>query len=503
MHQNEPKPKKLVVVLGDQLYPKIKQDFPPQDFALFMAEDFELCTHFKYHKHKLIFFLGSMRRWAEARRAEGYTVFYHGLNEDELETTLLDRLSNFIQENGQDEIHYYSVDDQFFERKLQTFADQLQLQLCPLDSPKFLFTRSDFQDYLNEGKKPFLKTYYQRQRKALKVLLDGNADPIGGRWSFDEANRKKLPKNHHAPMPIAFGSNKTIEEVSVLVDTLFPDHPGSTKNFNWASSREEALQVLDQFIEEKFENFGPYEDAFEAEEVFLYHSTLSPYLNIGLICPEEVLNKVISHWEKEDTHYPSVEGFVRQIIGWREFIRGMDQNYDFNKNHFGFQRKLKKQWYEAKTGIPPLDDSIRKAQNYAYTHHIERLMVIGNLMLMSEVNPNEVYKWFMEMYIDSADWVMAPNVMGMSQFADGGSFATKPYIAGSNYLRKMSHYPKGDWCDIVDGLYWRFIDRQRETFAKNHRMGMMLATLNKMDKERKAHIFKAAEEWIANVTYTE
>ena len=191
---------------------------------------------------------------------------------------------------------------------------------------------------------------------------------------------------------------------------------------------------------------------------------------------------------------------MRQIMGWREFLRGIYHYYDLEENYFNHQRKLTKAWYEGTTGIPPLDDTIKKAQQYGYTHHIERLMVAGNLMLMSGLHPQEVYRWFMEMYVDSADWVMAPNVFGMSQFAEGGIFATKPYISGSNYLKKMSDYGQGDWCDIVDGLYWGFIDRHRETFAKNQRMGMMLATLKRMNPEKKERIFKAAEAWIQKVT---
>lgn len=503
MSEDSPAAKDSLLILGDQLFPDLKDHFPPEEFQIIMLEDFGLCRHFKYHKHKLIFFLASMRRWAEERRTEGYTVLYRELSLATKNQGFFEGLSDILKESASnDTLHGYEIDDAFFEQELMKFARRSDLSLELHTTKKFLFSREDFENYLSEKKKPFLKTYYERQRKALKVLVASNGEPFGGKWSFDEDNRKKLPANHKGPLPLSFNRSREQVEVSKVVDELFNDHPGNSETFNWATNRSEALIVLEQFLNEKFDNFGPYEDAFEAQEVFLYHSTLSPYLNIGLLTPEEVLKACLNHFEKHDTHYPSVEGFVRQLMGWREFIRGMDRNFDFSGNHFGFHRKLKSCWYEGKTGIPPLDDSIKKANKTAYTHHIERLMVIGNIMLMTELDPQEVYRWFMEMYIDSADWVMAPNVLGMSQFADGGIFATKPYIAGSNYMRKMSHYPKGDWCDIVDGLYWRFIDRQRETFAKNHRMGMMLATLNKMNPERKEHIFKAAENWIEKVSFT-
>ncbi len=497
------KPAELLVILGDQLFPNLKDhlgDSTPE--MIFMAEAQDLASHFKYHKQKLIFFFASMRRWAKAREEEGFTVQYHKINEADQSLSFTDKLEKYLKDVAKPhKIKCFEIDDHFMHEAIEKLCADLKVELEFIESPKFLFKRADFSEYLNSTKKPFLKNYYQRQREALKLLLDENGDPLGGKWSFDESNRKKLPKDHQPPMPLQFEHDELLKELIEIVDELFPDHPGKAKCFNWATSREQALAVLEQFLNEKFELFGPYEDALEPGQVFLYHSTLSPYLNIGLLEPREVLEAILEKFENDDVHYPSVEGFVRQLVGWREFISGMYHEFDFNKNYFGFSRKMKKAWYEANTGIPPLDDSINKVQEHGYNHHIERLMVLGNIMLMCELDPQEVYAWFMEMYIDSADWVMAANVMGMSQFADGGSFATKPYIAGSNYLRKMSHYPKGEWCDIVDGLYWRFIDRQRETFASNHRMGMMLATLKKMDPDRKERIFKAAENWIESVSF--
>ncbi|MEM9328729.1 MAG: FAD-binding domain-containing protein, partial [Bacteroidota bacterium] len=259
----------------------------------------------------------------------------------------------------------------------------------------------------------------------------------------------------------------------------------------------------DLFLKERFDQFGPYEDAIDQQGVFLFHSVLSPYMNMGLLTPEEVVQRALAHYQQQKTHFASVEGFVRQIIGWREFLRGIYHQYhdDLYANFFRHERRMKDCWYEGTTGIPPLDDSIHKAQNYGYTHHIERLMVLGNIMLLCELHPDEVYRWFMEMYVDSADWVMAPNVYGMSQFADGGIFATKPYIGGSNYILKMSNYSKkGDWPDTINGLYWRFIDRNRELFSKNPRMSMMTRTLDKMNSEKKEKIFGLAEAFIDKVS---
>ena len=257
---------------------------------------------------------------------------------------------------------------------------------------------------------------------------------------------------------------------------------------------------MSHFLKTSFNDFGPYEDAIDKEQTFLFHSVLSPYINLGLITPDEILDKAVEHFNENDTHYASVEGFVRQLAGWREFMRGIYHNFDLEKNHFGQNRKMKDCWYTGETGIPPLDDSIKKALKHGYTHHIERLMILGNLMLMTGLDPKEVYKWFMEMYVDSSDWVMTPNVYGMSQFAEGGIFATKPYISGSNYILKMSNYKKGLWCDTVDGLYWNFISKNRNTFENNSRMGMMLSTLDRMGNDKKQHLFDKANEWIEKVS---
>jgi deoxyribodipyrimidine photolyase-related protein len=223
---------------------------------------------------------------------------------------------------------------------------------------------------------------------------------------------------------------------------------------------------------------------------------------MGLITPKELMDQALDYADKNNVHFPSVEGFVRQVIGWREFMRGIYHECDekLNVNYFDHSRKMKSCWYDGNTGIPPLDDSIVKADTFGYTHHIERLMILGNIMLLCEIDPKEVYKWFMEMFVDSSDWVMAPNVYGMSQFSDGGIFATKPYIGGANYIRKMSHYPKGEWEDVVNGLYWRFIDSNQETFAKNPRMSMMVSTLKKMDSVKKKRLFKAADNFISRTT---
>lgn len=491
---------RLALIMGDCLFPDHQELQPQEDTLFFMAEDYGLCTHFKYHKQKLVLFLSAMRSHGE-ELAQKYPLVYHRLSDKGDTTSYEEKLDQTLKAQPQiQELVTYQVEDRFMEERLRQWCEEHNIHFRQVDSPKFLFPLSDFEAYLKEYKKPFQHTYYQRQRRALDILMEEDGSPLYGQWSFDADNRKKLPQKISLPELQAAELTQYDREVIDLVHKLFEDHPGSTENFGWATTRKEALRQLEDFIQQRLDQFGPYEDALEKEYTFLYHSTLSPYLNMGLLRPREVLEAALNRHYKQEVHYPSLEGFVRQIIGWREFLRGMYHFRDLEGNHFGHQRKLSSAWYTGDTGIPPLDDTIRKAQRYGYTHHIERLMVAGNIMLMAELDPQEVYRWFMEMYVDSADWVMVPNVFGMSQFADGGTFATKPYISGSNYIRKMSHYPKGDWCDIVDGLYWRYIDRFKDTFGANARMGMMLASLRKMDASKKDRIFSAAEQWMEKMT---
>ncbi len=494
---------KLALILGDCLYPDHSPLNPDDHTLFFMAEDVGLCTHFKYHKHKLILFLSAMRSHAEEIE-KNHQLFYHKLTDENQQLDYEDKLNEvLINHSSINEIITYDIEDHFFENKIKAYCDKRKLKLTLIDSPGFITTKEQFKSYNNGTKKPFMQVFYKQQRKDLGILLeDDGQTPLHGSWSFDEENRKKLPKGIDIPAQPTIEPTQHTEDVKELVDKLFPGHPGNTENFNWATTRRQVLHLLDDFLHKRFEDFGPYEDAIDSKEVFVFHSVLSPYINIGLITPHEVVDNALKCYMEHDTHYPSVEGFIRQIIGWREFMRGIYHEYEekLNINYFNHTRKMKSCWYDGTTGIPPLDDSIKKASRHAYSHHIERLMVLGNIMLLCEINPEEVYKWFMEMYIDSADWVMAPNVYGMSQFADGGIYATKPYIGGANYIKKMSNYGKGDWEDIVNGLYWRFISVNEETFAKNQRMSMMVATLRKMNPEKKEKLFKAANKFIESVT---
>lgn len=350
-----------------------------------------------------------------------------------------------------------------------------------------------------EGKEHFSMTsFYIHQRKKLELLVE-DGKPIGGKWSFDPQNRKKLPKNIELPEIFKPSVSKYVKEAISYVNQNFPDNPGDTDNFFYPVTFADSDKWLKDFLENRLQYFGDYEDAISSKHDFVYHSVLSPMLNNGLLSPEDVVSHAINRYKQEDISLNNIEGFVRQLVGWREFMRGMYliRGSQLRKSNFWrFNRRIPSSFYTAQTSIEPLDITIKKVLNNSYLHHIERLMIIGNVMLLCEISPDEVYRWFMELFIDAYDWVMVPNVYGMSQYSDGGSMTTKPYISSSNYIHKMSDYPLDGWGEIWDGLFWRFVSKNKPFFAQNPRMKIMVNLLNKKSKEELKNHITIAEEFL-------
>lgn len=489
--------KKAALILGNQLFPtdSIPESFPK---LVFMAEDHELCTHFKYHKHKIILFLTSMRKYAKELKSLKMDVHYEVLTAANQKLSFEEKLEKFISKNKISSLTTYEIEDKFMETRLVDFCKKKGITFEILSSPMFLTSRDEFKNYLKKSKKPFMKTFYEGQRKRLNLLMTPKGEPEGGKWSFDTENRKKLDIKTHPPGLLKPEKSAELDEVKKLTESLFSDHPGESRDFWLPTSRKEALKWLSQFIEERLHNFGDYEDAISQKSDFVFHSVLTPALNMGLVTPQEVVELAIKSAKKNKVPLNSLEGFVRQVIGWREFIRGIYQNYSEKEdtgNFWNHKRKLGPAWYEGNTGIPPLDYAIKKSVRLGYTHHIERLMILGNFMLLCEVHPQEAHRWFMELFVDSSDWVMGPNVYGMALYSDGGIFSTKPYFCGSNYLLKMSDFEKGSWCDIADGLFWGFIQTHEAFFLKNPRLSMMARSMKKMDPARLKKITLVAEEF--------
>jgi deoxyribodipyrimidine photolyase-related protein len=368
----------------------------------------------------------------------------------------------------------------------------------------FLTTRTEFRSYLRSVQHPFMKSFYERQRKHFNLLMNDDGRALGDHYSFDLENRKKLPPDISVPTINTYHADAITRGVMRMVEVNFAGNPGRTSGFWLPVTRQEALTRLEAFVTRSLGGFGPHEDAISSRSDCIFHSLLSSSLNLGLLLPQEVINRAIEVYrDQKDVPFSSIEGFVRQITGRREFMRGIYQHFGRSQeksNFFNHHRRLGKPWREGKTGLPPLDHVLHKTWRLGWAHHIERLMILGNLMVLCEIHPREAYRWFMEMFVDSSEWVTGPNVYGMALFSDGGIFATKPYICASNYLLRMSDFRKGPWCDVIDGLFWRFIDRNRKVFENNPRMRTMVHTLDNMPNGRMEKIFPAAERFLERVT---
>ena len=469
-----------------------------------MSEDYQLCTYERHHKLKILLFLSSMRSYADKLKETNFKLNYSKIDSSDFKKDYTKKLEKVLNANKIKEITSFEIEDKFFETKIKNYLKKQNIKWNIIRSPMFLDNREDFKNYLSKTKKPFMARYYKEKRERLNILLNKDGSPEGGKWSFDEDNRKKLPKNISIPkFPIIKETNHT-KDLKPIIQKLFDKHPGDTKNFWFATEYKEILKLLDFFIKDKLNLFGDYEDAVDQNNNILFHSALSPYINLGLLTPDIIIHKIIRYHNVKGVRLNSLEGYIRQLIGWREFMRGIYQNYSREmetNNFFKHNRKMKDSFYSGSTGLNPLDHAIQNADKFGWSHHIERLMILSNIMNLCEVEPKLVYKWFMEMFVDSSDWVMVPNVYGMGLFSDGGIFATKPYICGSSYFMKMMDFKKGDWCQIMDGLYWRFINRNRQFFLKNPRLSMMVRIFDKMKEDRKKLILSEADKFIKRNTY--
>ena len=490
---------KLLFILGNQLFPLKNIARFKNDHLIFMAEDYELCTYEKHHKLKILLFLSAMRSYADVLKKNNFKIEYLKIDSVDFKKNYLDKIKKVIKSKKISEITSFEIEDKFFEKKVENFIKKNKLKWNKIQSPMFLNSRTEFNNYLSKNKKPFMATFYKDTRIKLNILIKKDGNPEGGKWSFDEDNRKKLPKNISVPKFPKIVETIHTKTLKPIVEKMFKNHLGDTKNFWLATEFKSVVKIFNFFITKKLNLFGDYEDAVNQSDNILFHSALSPYINLGLITPDFIVSKTLELHKKNKIRLNSLEGYLRQVIGWREFMRGIYQKYSEemeHKNFFKQNRKMKKSWYKGTTGLPPIDYAIKNALKNGWSHHIERLMILSNIMNLCELNPKIVYKWFMEMFVDSSDWVMVPNVYGMGLFSDGGIFATKPYICGSSYFMKMMDFKKGDWCNTMDGLYWRFINRNRAFFLKNPRLSMMVRIFDKMKTERKKLILSEAEKFI-------
>ncbi len=457
---------------------------------------------YRFHTQKLILHRASMKRFATRVRERGLRVEYV---ETDARTTSRAAVARTIEGLKPTRVTAYDVVDDWLGQDLHAAIGDAGIDLRAedvLESPNFLTTRRQLADFFEGSTRPRMQTFYTWQRRRLDVLVE-NGEPYGGQWSFDEDNRKKLPKNHAVPQPQRPDRHPEVTEAIAWVKRAFPDNPGNPDAFAWPTSHLEAEAGLEDFLATRFHEFGPYEDALSTNEPFVFHSLLTPGLNVGLISPKLILRRALEVGERDDVPLASLEGFVRQLIGWREYMRAtyVHQGRAMrNGNRLDHGRSLTNGWWTAETGLAPVDHVLEKVLEHGYAHHIERLMVLGNAMSLLRIDPDEVYEWFMEMFVDAYDWVMVPNVYAMSQFAAGEAITTKPYVSGSNYLKKMSNYGSAgwgsDWAADWDGLYWTFVRDHEDVFRRNHRSAMIASLYDNMAPAKKAEHTRRANNWL-------
>lgn len=493
-----------VWILGDQLTPThpalVGAD--RSDTVILMIESSERARQLRYHKQKLVLIFSAMRHFAEELRADGWRVDYRREQPD-FAGAFADHVAEFRPARVKMmEPTEYGVAD-----RLASVVGAAGIPFELLPTTLFLSDRAEFAKQARGKKTLLMEAFYRRMRRQTGILMQSDGEPVGGAWNFDKENRETPEPGHHFPPVPLFPPDDVTREVMNWVAREFPDAFGEMEPFGWAVTRADARAVYDDFLEHRLDRFGPYEDAMVSGEYALYHSLVSPYLNLGLLDPLELAREAEAAYRAGKVRLNSAEGIVRQFIGWREFIYQLYwlKMPEFAEmNFFGDERRLPHYYWDGDTRMRCLRECVTQLRETGHTHHIQRLMVLGNFALIAGIRPQEVNEWFWLGYVDAFEWVTLPNVIGMTLYADGGFLATKPYAASAAYINKMSDYCRGCAYDAkkrhgtgacpFNSLYWDFLDRNREKLGTNQRMAMMYATWDRMtEAERSRTLAHAAE----------
>lgn len=499
---------RLVLVLGDQLSHDIaalRAADKARDVVV-MAEVLAEGCAVPHHPQKIALILSAMRHFAEELRAQGWQVAYSRLDDADNSQSIPGELLRRAAETGAGEVLATRPGDW----RLIAALEAVPLALCLLPDDRFLCSEAEFALWAKGRKQLRMEHFYRDMRRRTGLLMEGEA-PAGGRWNFDAENRKPATPDLFRPRPPRFLPDAITAEVLDLVERSF-DHFGALRPFGWATDRAGALQALDHFIRQSLPRFGDEQDAMLRDDPTLSHSLLSPYLNLGLLSPLEVCQRAEAEWQAGRAPLAAVEGFIRQILGWREFLRGIWalQWPDYpTRNALGHRRALPPLFWGAPTGMACLGAVVAQTRDTAYAHHIQRLMVTGNFALLAGVDPAQVHEWYLAVYIDALEWVEAPNVIGMSQFADGGLFASKPYVSSGAYINRMSDYcgtcryradqRSGEGACPFNLLYWHFIDRHSERLAANPRLAPILRGWAKRPEAERAGVLAEAAAFLARL----
>ena len=494
----------LVLILGDQLNldASALADFDPSQDAIWMAEVMEESTHVPSSKQRSTLFLSAMRHFAQSIEANGWPVHYTKLNDKDNTGTLAGELDKALQKFKPQQMVMTAPGEWRVLQNLRSIAKKNNLQLEIRDDTHFFSTVRDFADHAKGRKQLRQEFFYRELRQKTGILMEGKK-PIGGQWNFDEDNRGSFGKAGpgQLPKPTRFEPDAMTKEVMSVVNDRLSKHPGTLNSFGWPVTRTQALEALDSFIQHRLPSFGLYQDAMWEGEVWLYHSHIASALNLKLLNPREVVSAAEKAYQQGHVPLPAAEGFIRQILGWREYVRGIywTQMPDYlERNEMQASAHLPAFYWSGDTEMACLRDAITQTLNHGYAHHIQRLMVTGLFALLLGVHPKEVHAWYLGVYVDAVEWVELPNTLGMSQFADGGVMASKPYVASGKYIDRMSNHCKGCRFDpaVATGqnacpfttLYWDYLHRHVDVLAKNPRMLMQLKNLNRLSPEAREEI---------------
>jgi len=501
---------KLVLVLGDQLtlaMAALQASDKARDLVV-MAEVAAEAGYVPHHPKKIALIFAAMRKFAARLRVEGWRVAYTRLDDPANAGSIPGELLRRAAETGASQV----LATRPGEWRLIAALEAVPLSVTLLEDDRFIASHRDF-DRWAEGRKALRMEYFYREMRRKTGLLMAGDQPVGGKWNYDAENRKPAPDDLFAPKPLWFDPDDTVTEVLGLVESRFGGNFGTLRNFGFATDAAQAGQVLDHFIRHALPGFGDYQDAMLAGNGFLYHALISAYLNIGLLDPLETCRRVEQAWR--DGHAPlnAAEGFIRQILGWREFVRGIyfREGPDYpGRNALGHTRPLPPLYWGADTRMNCLHHAVAQTRDEGYAHHIQRLMLTGNFALLAGLDPGAVHEWYLSVYVDAFEWVEAPNTIGMSQFADGGLVASKPYVSSGAYIDRMSDYCRscayevkaktGEKACPFNLLYWHFLDRHRDRFASNPRMAPMYRTWDRMDATHRATVLREAETFLQRLS---
>jgi deoxyribodipyrimidine photolyase-related protein len=487
----------LILILGDQLtynLPVLENANKAKDTVL-MAEVREEATYVKHHKKKIVFLFSAMRHFAKALKEDNFNVNYIEYNDEANQGSLLEQVKHTLANGEFDNVKVTSPGEYRLLKSMQQWEQTLGVPVSIINDARFLASPKEFSDWAHDRKQLRMEFFYREMRRKHGILMEDKS-PIGGKWNYDAQNREPMPAGTNVPTHTQFKIDAITQDVIDLVEKEFSDHFGDISPFHFAVTRDDALTVLSEFIEERLPHFGQYQDAMVEGKPWLYHSHIAFYLNCGLLSPKEAIDAAESAYYAGTAPLNSVEGFIRQILGWREFVRGFYWHFMpslKSDNYFNHNRSLPDFFWNGQTNMNCMRQCIKETQANAYAHHIQRLMVLGNFCLLTGLSPEEVQQWYLLVYADAYEWVELPNVAGMALYSDGGQLASKPYVASGSYINKMSNYCKNCGYQVskktgpkacpFNYLYWHFIDKHKEKLSGNPRMAMMYKTHGRMKDE--------------------